>query len=559
MPIPSITFTPTGGVQQVLAPPAPRPGNRLRGFTPDSIPIGPARPVLADGAIYGRRFRTDRLASFELPGLSADQLETAQALKVHLLNGGTATLATDDAADRSYTIRLAPDTVPQIRGPDSEFYEYTFAMTALNTAAASMVCTYGDAAVIWRADALNAFTRATAGSYHGGPSPLRIASVASGIPRVQHYQSGRRGLLVEPVRSNLLLRSGDPGNAAWSKDDVTIDAANPRMAPDGTLVGEIAEDAVNSVHEVFQVITIGDGATLAISGWFRANTRFRCLLGFSGGGSAVDVTWNADTLTLGTPAASGGAAVVRAYVDDEFADLGWYRIVLVGTLAGGVTSATVVFRLLDDSGASTYLGDITKGAYWWGMQADTGLGYAPSYVPTLASTVQYQSDQATLLLPFGPQPFWAYHRFIELGTIETSGGRAFQIGPNAGPGVIVFRNAGPPGRYAVRHLNGVLQTEVALDAFGAPAFFDEVELLIQLGDEGQPDIYQCINRGTVNAVVGGGTGIGFATAWGAGDVQIGSGGGGDFGAASHERLAIGRGSLGSGAARLMQKARSIAG
>lgn len=552
MALPRIEFTPTGGVLQVLASPVPRPGNRLRGFVPDTMPIGPARPVLADGAIYGRRFRADRLARFELPGLSPEQLETAQTLKAHLLNGGTATLATDDSADRSYTIRLAPDTVPEIRGPD-ERYEYAFAMTALNTAAASMVCTYGDAAVIWRADYLNAFTRASLASYHGGPSPLRILSAASGVPRYQHYQDGRRGLLVEGAATNSLLHSNDPSNAAWVKTAITYDGGNPVLTPQGTLVGLLAETAVNSAHHISQAITIADGQVVTASGYFRARERSRGELVVLGGGSAFWVIFNNGVIVERSQSGTGNS--VRGYIETDFADLGWYRYVVVGTLGSGITSATARFHLYDDTGAATYLGDVSKGAYWWGMQAEPGETVASTLIPTTTTAVTRNADEANIVVPFGPQPMWVYHLFTERGTIGTTDARAWHLGTTAAPHLYVKRDVG--GTYAVNHHNGTLGTDVPLGV--APDIGDQVEILVQLDEQGEPDIYQSVNGAAPTSVIDGGTQIGFATAWGSSLLWLGSDNGASVGYAPHERLVIGRGSLGSGAARVMAKARSIAG
>lgn len=554
MALPRIEFTPTGGVLQVLASPVPRPGNRLRGFVPDTMPIGPARPVLADGAIYGRRFRTDRLARFELPGLSPEQLETAQTLKAHLLNGGTATLATDDSADRSYTIRLAPDTVPEIRGPD-ERYEYAFAMTALNTAAASMVCTYGDAAVIWRADYLSAFTRASLASYHGGPSPLRVLSAASGVPRYQHYQSSRRGLLVEGAATNSILHSSDPTNAAWTKDDVTVDALLSVLGPDGVLAPRLVETAVSSVHGLVQSITIGDGQVVAVSGYFRARERFLAELIVSGGGGTLTVAYNVNTGAK-TEASAGGASLVRSYIETDFSHMGWYRLVVVGTLPGGVTTAACNYNLNDDSGTTTYTGDTSKSAYWTGMQGEPGETVASVLIPTTTAPVTRNADAANLVAPFGPQPMWVYHRFTERGTIATASGRAWQVSIS-NPALLLYRGSG--GVYTIQHHNGIVATEVDGLAV-APDIGDLVEILVQLDEQGRPDIYQSINGAAPTSVVGSGTQIGFASAWGTNDLGIGSDGSGNgVGYASHERLVIGRGSLGSGAARIMAKARSIAG
>lgn len=136
-----IEFTDSSGVPRFLTSSRPSHGGKLRGFLPDSNRIGPEREVLADGSVYRETFRTDPTASFAIVGLGPEQLETAQLCKLHFDDGGTATLVTDDAAGRGYTIRRAPGTRISITGPDDD-YEYTFSMVALNTAGAPMLCVY---------------------------------------------------------------------------------------------------------------------------------------------------------------------------------------------------------------------------------------------------------------------------------------------------------------------------------------------------------------------------------------------------------------------------------
>lgn len=136
-----IEFTDESSVLRFLTSSRPSPANHLRGFLADAMPIGPARHVLADAALHRERFRTDRMATFAIEGLTADQLEIAQLCKLHFENGGTGTLYTDDAAGRTYAIRKAPDTSISISGPDED-YEYTYSMTALNTGSSPMVCVY---------------------------------------------------------------------------------------------------------------------------------------------------------------------------------------------------------------------------------------------------------------------------------------------------------------------------------------------------------------------------------------------------------------------------------
>lgn len=554
----SIEFTESGGILRALVSSRPGPSGHLSGFVPDAEPMGPSRPTLATGELHRWTFRTDYRATFAIPGIGPEQLETAQKLRIHLLNGGTATLRTDDAADRSYTIRLAPESVPSISGPD-ERYEYTFQMTALNTAASPLLCNYDHAALILRAgDELNAFARATMASYHAGPSPLSLASAASGVPRHSHYIGTRRTMLVEGAQTNHLTRSGDPSHADWTKDDVTVDAASAVTAPDGASASRLVETAVNSLHGIIQNQTITDGETIVVSGFFRAAQRFRAEIIVSGGGGSFVVAYNVNTGTKGENA-SGGGAIVRTYIDSSFAAFGWYRLVAVGTLPGGVTTASCSFNLNDDSGITTYTGDTSKGAYWWGMQLERNAQFASSYIPTTTASATRNGEVASIPFPFAPQPLWIYVRFIELGTIlQPTGtfGRILDLGatfPNSWLAIVRNDALSYNVDYALNSANSS-----SGGVTGSPVLGDVVEHLVVLDANGRAQLYQSIN-GAAPTTTGAGNAIGFPAAWGLSTLYVGSANGAGPAFNAFDRIAIGRGSLGSGANLLMAKARGIAG
>jgi hypothetical protein len=136
----SIAFTDGTGAATLQSATA-SPGNRFRNWIPNDDPIGPGVPTLADATIHRWEFRKDYTASFEVPGLTMSQLAIAGRLRIHLLNGGSCTVTTNDSAARVYTAKLAPGTAPSISGPD-ESWEYAFSVVLRNTASATMLCVY---------------------------------------------------------------------------------------------------------------------------------------------------------------------------------------------------------------------------------------------------------------------------------------------------------------------------------------------------------------------------------------------------------------------------------
>lgn len=140
----SISFVDSGGAA-ALSNGKPAPADRFRNWKPDSAPHGEREHALGTGALYMFSFRDDHTASFEIPGIPNESMDTMLRLQMHLRKGGTVSVATDDAAARTYaTCCLAPGAQPEISLSDPIELEYTFAVTLLNIAAVPvrMLCLY---------------------------------------------------------------------------------------------------------------------------------------------------------------------------------------------------------------------------------------------------------------------------------------------------------------------------------------------------------------------------------------------------------------------------------
>lgn len=151
---------------------------RFRGWTPEDMPIGPARHALGTGARHVFRFRRDYGARFALAEIPLTHLPVALRLKSHLLNGGTVRVDTEDSFDRSYaTCGLWPETMPTIELTDARAMTYTLSLALLNLAASPepMLCEYvplatpGAVLLLATPDRLDGvtFARATTATYTG--------------------------------------------------------------------------------------------------------------------------------------------------------------------------------------------------------------------------------------------------------------------------------------------------------------------------------------------------------------------------------------------------------
>jgi hypothetical protein len=225
------------------------------------------------------------------------------------------------------------------------------------------------------------FTRASSGTYTDSTGVLRSAAV------------------------NLLLRSEEFDNAAWSKSNTAISGTNTVLAPDNTLSGEEVRDGTASgLHNVFQAVSVVAGTTYAFSCYLQNVDRQFASLAVSTGtsqyaGAKFDLVAGA---AGSTAAAGGGWSVVSSSI--TAVNNGWYRCTLT-LVAGNTASANIRIGLATDgttftaagSGLESYLGTDLKIALW-GAQLETG-STATAYIPTTTaanSTPRFDYDPSTL-------------------------------------------------------------------------------------------------------------------------------------------------------------------
>lgn len=122
----TVSFTDAGGVVEVSNLKAV-PANRFTNWTPDALPIGPAKAGLGTGVIHAFTFREDYLVSFQIVGIPASELDKLLRLQTHLLDGYLVALDSDHEMNEVYALcSLAPNTEPTIEFSDTTNLEYTF-------------------------------------------------------------------------------------------------------------------------------------------------------------------------------------------------------------------------------------------------------------------------------------------------------------------------------------------------------------------------------------------------------------------------------------------------
>lgn len=207
----------------------------------------------------------------------------------------------------------------------------------------------------------------------------------------------RIGRLCEPARTNLALRSGEFGDAAWTKTGASIGSGSTR--PDNSpTASRLVEDSANNLHRAQQAVTITANAHISASVWVKAavGTRHLQLLVADGGVNgffiAVDVTNRSvgAASTTGTGTLEAGSAKVQMFPN------GWMRVSVGGKVDAASTTATMYLSMQQTvGGPTTYTGDGSSALDLWGAQIEASNGTS-SYIPTAATTVTRTIDTASL-------------------------------------------------------------------------------------------------------------------------------------------------------------------
>lgn len=337
-----------------------------------------------------------------------------------------------------------------------------------------------------------------------------VGTAAGAVLRDRHWDGGRKVVLFEAIARNDILQSEDL-STTWGVSATTVSAnatASPEVGAPVT-ADRLVETAVTSVHEIVQAATVTAGEHVFFAVYVKAAERFRGAIYWrnaGGSGDYLEITFNLTAKTIGTTvsnAAGGGVLSLARLV--QLAN-GWFRVEGIGRFNSTETSANLTLRILDDAGGVSYLGDVSKGIYWWGAQLGRGFQtVAPppvmSYVKTTTIAVAIASDAGFYSWPWPPQGMWGYMKFVELGEVQRSSfGDFLWIGSGIGadnrPVVRLLTGASTNGTNPFWRFNwsangGTNQSAGILAA--TPAIGDTVELFFRLLADGHVEITQAIN------------------------------------------------------------------
>lgn len=200
------------------------------------------------------------------------------------------------------------------------------------------------------------------------------------------------GKTVHKAEENLLIRSEEFDNAAWTKTNTTV-TANTQVSPFGTSTAEtLTETVATGVHEVVQA-GWGSvaGQTYTFSVYVKYNTRQHIQLLFSGAYfSTAYANFDVQNGTVGS--SSGVTANISS------AGNGWYRCSITATASTSANTSAGYILMSNSSSMGyygSYAGSTSNSVYIFGAQVEQRSSVGPYQATTTQPITNYQSTLVT--------------------------------------------------------------------------------------------------------------------------------------------------------------------
>jgi len=213
------------------------------------------------------------------------------------------------------------------------------------------------------------------------------------IPRIDYTGGGCPSILLEPQRTNIVLRSEEFDNNTSFQKNLSSVSANTTTAPDGTLTADTwTGDGTSAQHSLAQVVSATSGVAYTQSVFAKKGTNnFLQIVGTGAIYTTATVFANFD-LENGVVGLSGAGTTSTI---TDFGN-GWYRCTMTATATATVSGNGFLLWLITSATASrAETNDLETSVHLWGAQVEAG-AYPTSYIPTTTGTVTRNTDSFIL-------------------------------------------------------------------------------------------------------------------------------------------------------------------
>jgi hypothetical protein len=305
------------------------------------------------------------------------------------------------------------------------------------------------------------------------------------IPRLDYSNGSCPSILVEPQRTNLLLRSEEFDNSYWTKLNGTI-IVNDIIAPNGAMTVDLftKTSGVNSVASVLRTAPYSTTGIHTLSVYIKPKVGNVVLLRLDGGTNSANSLFNFTTKTFTN---TGANVISSAYKE---LPNGWFRL----SVTGNVTNISTPIDVCN------LFGNPAGDAMWiWGAQLEEGT-FKTSYIPTYDTTVTRTneglslSDLTTNSIVSATGGTWFIHLLDNIPITKTNS-------TSTDRGIFIAdSSAGTTNSINIRRLtNGTLKRVEIAKAIGGSTTgniytttSDEVKLVIRynIGVAGSFDVFE---------------------------------------------------------------------
>lgn len=220
--------------------------------------------------------------------------------------------------------------------------------------------------------------RISGGAYVGRNGLIQYA--ASNEPRIDFLNNTKGGLLLEPQRTNLQVRSEEFDNISWTKANSTV-SANEIISPDGALSGDkLIANTTTGAHYVQGTVSGLSTSSEATFSVFVKKGEITQLQLLCAQNSSPFTNWARLQFDLNT--FSEFSTNIGTFGYEDYGN-GWVRVFVTGT----PTSTSALIRVsLYKNFSNAFAGNNIDGFYVFGAQLEQG-NYPTSYIQTSSAAV----------------------------------------------------------------------------------------------------------------------------------------------------------------------------